>query len=136
LLKTLILGVLVLLIFGIIIYQYFRMDFNEEYGRNVNTTFYMTVMSTIKDGFIYGLINKLNRKKFVEESIDQNVNYEYWAMWWLQFIFFFFITSIFYNMIQGVIVNKIKELREERTAIFDKINKTCFMCVIIKYINL
>lgn len=54
--KMLILGSIILLIYGIIIYQYFNDDFNEELGKNVNSTFFITVMTTIKDGFIYGLI--------------------------------------------------------------------------------
>jgi len=60
------LGIMILSIYGIIIYKYtdFKNIFNENYGTGNDKSFFICIMSIIKDGFTLGLTNKLNPKVY------------------------------------------------------------------------
>jgi len=78
----LILGVLLHTIYGIVIFiEELNKDFDEEeIGEGVGATFFITIMTTIKDGFMNGLISTLKNKPY--STIDnRDVANKYWLMW-------------------------------------------------------
>jgi hypothetical protein len=115
LIKMVLLGIILLLIYGIIIYRFYDTAFNTDFGDNLNSSFFITVMSIIKDGFTLGLTNKLNYAPYpLTENEDTN---NFYGRWILDFSFWIIITTLYTNLIFGIIIDKFGVLRDENNTL-------------------
>ncbi|KAL4446650.1 hypothetical protein ABPG74_005588 [Tetrahymena malaccensis] len=128
------LGVIVMYIFGIGGFVYFRGDFNQD-NKAYNNTFISTVASVINVGLRNGggisesmnnVVLNSNGDGELEKLVVSD-NY-FWGRYFYDLFFFILINMLFIQIIFGIILDTFGELRAAQDKIREEVDQKCFVC--------
>ncbi|EGR30317.1 hypothetical protein IMG5_135140 [Ichthyophthirius multifiliis] len=124
LLKFVCLGLIILYIYGIIAFQNFPQQFDEEAGA-YSYNFIIAIASTIKEGLKSGggMGDALKPVSYVNDG--SNI---IWQRYAFDLSFFVIINMLFIQIIFGIILDTFGQLRDNRNELLDKIYNYCFVC--------
>ncbi|TPX76050.1 hypothetical protein CcCBS67573_g02688 [Chytriomyces confervae] len=122
--KTVLLGVIIIYIYSVIGFVFFRHAFNEQQGLHCQSLFscFLTVLS-------YGLRSGGGIGELLEVPVDPKKEY-YGARVVLDLTFFLIVIVFLLNVVFGIIFDTFGQLREERKDINDDLRNQCYICSI------
>ncbi|KAI9331724.1 hypothetical protein BDR26DRAFT_869940, partial [Obelidium mucronatum] len=122
--KTVILGVIIIYIYSVIGFVWFRHAFSADEGLHCHSLFscFMTVLS-------YGLRSGGGIGELLQVPVDESKEY-YGARVLLDLSFFLVVIVFLLNVVFGIIFDTFGQLREERKDISDDLRTQCFVCSI------
>ncbi|KAJ3028703.1 UNVERIFIED_CONTAM: hypothetical protein HDU68_001052 [Siphonaria sp. JEL0065] len=122
--KTVILGVIIIYIYSVIGFVWFRHAFSESEGLHCNSLFscFLTVLS-------YGLRSGGGIGELLQVPVDDTKEY-YGARILLDLSFFLIVIVFLLNVVFGIIFDTFGQLREERKDISDDLRTQCYVCSI------
>ncbi|KAL4441627.1 hypothetical protein ABPG74_021559 [Tetrahymena malaccensis] len=133
LLKTLLLGIIVIFIFSVVGYT-FAVDsfFSEEIGNGENmcSNLFQCFIDTLNYGLRTdgGISNTLRRQSF---EFDNRGTYIFRVIFDVSW--FAMINVIFINIIFGVIIDTFGQLRDKKREVIEDMKNVCFICGLERY---
>ncbi|EAR94170.2 cation channel family protein (macronuclear) [Tetrahymena thermophila SB210] len=134
LLKTLLLGIIVIFIFSVVGYT-FAVDsfFSEEigHGENMCSNLFQCFIDTLNYGLRTdgGISNTLRRQSF---EFDNRGTYIFRVIYDVSW--FALINVIFINIIFGVIIDTFGQLRDKKREVIEDMKNVCFICGLERYV--
>ncbi|ORY28919.1 hypothetical protein BCR33DRAFT_724882 [Rhizoclosmatium globosum] len=122
--KTVILGVIIIYIYSVIGFVYFRHAFDEKEGLHCHSLFscFLTVLS-------YGLRSGGGIGELLQVPVNEEREY-YGARILLDLSFFLIVIVFLLNVVFGIIFDTFGQLREDRKDISDDLKTQCYVCSI------
>ncbi|KAJ3075203.1 hypothetical protein HDU98_008929 [Podochytrium sp. JEL0797] len=122
--KTVILGVIIIYIYSVLAFVYFRHAFDESAGLHCHSLFscFLTVLS-------YGLRSGGGIGELLAVPVDESKEF-YGARVLLDISFFLVVIVFLLNVVFGIIFDTFGQLREERKDISDDLRAQCYVCSI------
>ncbi|KAK7486477.1 hypothetical protein BaRGS_00022278, partial [Batillaria attramentaria] len=116
-----ILGLVIMFMFSLVAFAFFRGLLEEDNGRQC-TTAYECFVTLIHHGFVEGMYTTF------EQQLSGRSFTSTLAVASFDLIFFILITTIGLNIIFGIIVDTFSELRDSKWQIDNDMKSNCFIC--------